>query len=214
MGDGPVVVIAPRHLTAVVALLVLTAIGALALVQHGGRHSAVQGSGIPATQTRSVGEFDGVELAGSNTVAITIGTPRRVVVRADTNLLSHVTTWVRGGRLIIGDTPGSFAAVTPMSVAVTVPSVSDLTLTGSGSISVAGGSTSTLDAVIAGSGNLRAGGLTARDVHAAISGSGSIVVTATHTLEATIAGSGTVMYAGHPLHVTTNVTGSGSVVPF
>jgi hypothetical protein len=45
-----------------------------------------------------------------------------------------------------------------------------------------------------------------------VTGSGRIVVTATRSLDASIPGSGTIVYLGHPAHVTTTVTGSGAVV--
>lgn len=192
----------------------LAAAGALVLSTHDGGHGTLQGSGIRATETRSVAAFAGVDLAGSTAVTVTVGGPQRVVVRADTNLLSHVTTRVEEGRLVIGNTPGSIATVTPMSVAVTVPSLTALTISGSGSISAAGGATRSLTVVVSGSGDLRAGGVTARAVRASISGFGRIVVTVTDRLDASIRGSGTVMYAGHPTHVRSSVTGSGSVVPF
>ena len=44
-----------------------------------------------------------------------------MVVKADDNLIDRVTTHVRSGRLVIGNTPGSFSTESPMSVEVGVP---------------------------------------------------------------------------------------------
>lgn len=204
-----------RYLTAALALLLLTVTGALVLVLHDGRHGGtLQGSGVPATQVRSVPAFNAVELSGSNNITVAIGGPRHVVVHADTNLLAHVTTAVRSGRLVVGNTPGSFATVTPMSVTVTVPSIVGLTISGSGTITADGGTAPYLAVSIAGSGTIHAVGVTARDVRAAISGSGEIDVTATRGIAAEIRGSGSIRYAGRPAHVTSSVKGSGSVIPF
>jgi Putative auto-transporter adhesin, head GIN domain len=55
----------------------------------------------------------------------------RAVVHADSNLINHVTTSVVAGTLVIGDT-GRFTARGPMSVDVSVPSLTALSLSGSG----------------------------------------------------------------------------------
>jgi hypothetical protein len=63
---------------------------------------------------------------------------RSVLVKADDNLLNRVTTDVKSGALVIGNTPGSLTAKSPMSVEVNVPSLNALALTGSGNIMVSG----------------------------------------------------------------------------
>ncbi len=190
------------------------------------------GSGHAASQTRSVGAFTGVELAGGNVVTISVGKPRSVVVRADDNLIGRITTAVHGGRLVIGNTSGSFASKAPTSVSVTTPSLDELVLSGSGTVEISGIRTAHLTLAIPGSGVVRASGtagrldvaipgsgtaqlapLVARAVHASVDGSGAIVVTATQSLDARVSGSGAISYAGNPSQVTTSVTGSGVVIP-
>jgi len=189
------------------------------------------GSGTAATQTRHVAAFTSVDLAGSNVVTIQAGGKQSVVVHADANLLSRVTTQVHAGVLVIG-TIGSFTTSSPMSVDVSVPSLKALTLSGSGNISAANIQAGTLTVTLSGSGVLRASGavgrldvslggsgdaqlqqLTARDVHAALSGSGRILVDATHSLQASVPGSGAIMYGGNPAYVTKDISGSGAIVP-
>ena len=96
------------------------------------------GSGVAATQARSVPPFTGVELAGDNNVTVQVGPRQSVIVHADTNLLRRVTTRVRAGRLVIGTTPGNLSAKSPMFVAVSVPSLDRLRLQGNGNIAVTG----------------------------------------------------------------------------
>ena len=217
-------------ITAVIAAVILAAAG-VALLVHGTRSSSsgIQGSGIAAAQARTVAGFSRLDLAGSNNVTVVVGAPQSVVVRADSNLISHVTTQVVGGTLVIGDT-GSFTTRAPMSVEVSVPSLTTLSLSGDGQISVTGISVPRLTVNISGSGLLSAAGtatrldvtlsgdgqaqlfqLTARDVHAVVSGSGLIQVTATTSLDAAVPGSGAIVYGGNPPQVTTSVTGSGTV---
>ena len=102
--------------------------------------SGLQGSGLAASQARAVAAFHGLNLAGANNVTVVVGRPQSVVVRADNNLLSHVTTQVTDGTLVIGNS-GNFSTRTPMSVDVSVPALTALALTGSGQITVTGIST-------------------------------------------------------------------------
>ena len=212
----------PILIAVLIAALAVAAI-AIALLVHGS-------PGVTATQTRTVASFTSLDLAASNNVTIIVGRPQSVVVHANSNLINHVTTDVVAGTLVIGHT-GSLTARGPMSVDVSVPSLTALSLSGSGQISATGISTPQLTMTISGSGLLSAAGtatrldvtingdgqaqlsqLIARDVHAVVSGSGLIQVTATTSLDAAIPGSGTIIYSGNPPQVTTSVTGSGTVI--
>ena len=182
------------------AVLVLAVIGVAVLVHSGGSSdNGIQGSGAAVSQARTVTGFTGLGLAGSNDVTVIVGAPQSVVVRADSNLINHVTTGVVAGTLVIGDT-GSFTARTPMSV----------TVSGSGLLYAAGTATR-LDVTLSGEGQAQLSGLTARDVHAVVTGSGLIQVTATTSLDAAVPGDGSITYAGNPPQVTTSVTGTGSI---
>jgi hypothetical protein len=192
--------------------------------------SDTEGSGVAATQTRDVPAFRSVELAGGNNIVIHVGGDRSVVVKADDNLLNRVTTKVQSGTLVIGNTSGSLTAKSPMSVEVTVPTLTALTLAGGGNIIVDGIKAESLTVTLSGSGNVTGSGtatslgvtldgsgnvwftrLAAHNVHAVLSGSGNIFVTATDSLDASVPGSGAISYAGNPQDVTKSVTGSGEI---
>jgi len=231
--DQPSQHLQPSLIVAVIAVLVLGAIGvALALRgDHSSSGSVIQGSGVEATQTRALPGFTSVNLAGDNEVNVVVGAPQSVVVNADTNLISHVTTRVAAGTLIIGET-GSFTSHAPMNVDVSVPSLTVLNLSGDGQISITGisapqltvtvpgsgllsvsGTVTRLDVTLAGAGMAELSQLSARDVHAVLTGSGLIKVAATSSLNASVPGSGLIMYTGNPAQVVTSVTGTGSVTP-
>ena len=216
--------------------LVLVALGVVLLVRHdvfqsSSGSSSAHGSGVAVTQTRSLASFTGIELAGSNVVSIRVGSKQSVVVHADDNLLRRVTTRVKAGTLVVGNTPGSFTTKSPMSVEISVPSLRALDLAGSGVISVSGiqtrsltarvsgsgvlvarGSAAQLDVAVSGSGDARLAALVARDVRAVVRGAGRILVTATESLDAAVPGTGAITYSGNPAHVTTSVTGVGAVI--
>jgi hypothetical protein len=217
----------------VLIALLLAGIVVLVLVDRSSYTSNSQdgtGSGVAATQARSLPPLTGVDLVGANNVVVRVGAPQSVIVHADRNLLGRVTTQVSSGSLVIGNTPGTLNARSPMFVAVSVPSLDALTVQGSGNITVTGinspsltvqlpgsgtihaaGTTARLEVTIAGSGTALLSRLIARDATASIDGSGSIVLTATHSLDASISGSGTILYKGNPAQVTKSVTGSGAI---
>jgi hypothetical protein len=192
--------------------------------------STLHGSGVAATQSRELGAFHAVDFAGSNMVTVRLGSKQTVTVRADDNLIDRVTTRVVAGTLVIANR-GSFTTESPMSVAVTVPSLKASTLSGSGIVNLenvkasqltvslsgsgvirASGTANRLDVRLGGSGDAQLGGLVARDAQATVNGSGRIVVNATNRLHAAVAGNGAIVYTGSPTLVTTDVTGSGAVV--
>ncbi|MGZ8717029.1 MAG: GIN domain-containing protein [Gaiellaceae bacterium] len=173
--------------------------------------------------------FDRFELAGDAGVTIHVGEDRSVVVSADDNLLGRVTTAVRHGTLVVG-TIGNYTAKTPMTVAVGVPTLDALVLSGDGLVNADGIDTARLAVLLSGDGALGAAGgagrlvvrrrgagaaqlqqLVARDVRATLSGDGQILVTATRSLHASVSGTGTIVYAGNPAHVTRSITGTGTI---
>jgi Putative auto-transporter adhesin, head GIN domain len=207
----------PGPLVAALAALALAAVGLLLLFRYdvlstSSGSDTVHGSGTAATESRTVAPFSSVVLAGSNIVTIHVGGKQSVVVHADDNLLSHVTTKVKDRRLVIGNTSGSFTTKSPMRVDVRMPTLDALTLAGSGVIR-ANGTTDRLEVTLAGSGDAQLSYLCAREVSAVVTGSGRILVTATESIDAVIAGSGAIVYGGNPARVTTSVTGSGAVMP-
>ena len=216
-------------------LFLLLGAGIAVVAQHdrwgdSSTSSGVQGSGIEATQTRSVPPFTSVDMAGTSRIDIRVGDAQKVVVHADDNLLDLVTTEVRHGRLVV-DNSGDFTTRTPMTVDVTVPELDALALSGSGIVTAEGvdaesldvrvpgvgvlvvsGTVDRLDAGLAGSGDVQLQDLIAREVTATVSGSGRLQVQATHSLDALVSGSGAIFYTGGPSSVSRDVTGTGAIV--
>jgi len=191
--------------------------------------SGVKGSGVPATQVRTLPAFTAVDLAGSNNVTVHVGDTQTVTVHGDDNLIGYVTTTVQDGTLAVGQNH-SFSTKSPMSVDVTVPALDAATLSGSGVVTVTGvaadhftvrapgsgvlvvtGTATTLDATLSGTGDVRLDGLAAHDATATVSGTGRLLVNASHSLDATVSGVGSIVYSGSPADVTKNVTGTGSI---
>lgn len=225
-----------RHLQVpltALAVVLLAAILAAVLgdrISSGPSGAAGTGSGVAATQARALPAFRTVDLAGDNNVIVRVGATQSVVVHADNNLLSRVTTRVRSGHLIIGTTPGNLKAKAPMFVTVSLPSIDAIRLQGDGNITAVGinsrslivalpgsgvihatGATTHLAVTIGGEGTALLGNLMAHNARVAISGDGSIMLTATRSVSASISGSGTILYGGSPAHVSKAITGSGTI---
>jgi hypothetical protein len=196
-----------------------------------GGSDTVKGSGIAASEPRSVSAFQAVDLDGTGDVSVVVGGPQRVVVRGDDNLVGRVRTKVAGGTLAIG-MHDPVKSNLRLGADVRVSSLTAVALTGAGTVTAAGvnapslkvvlagkgvirisGRVRRLDVTLAGAGNVLLEGLQARDVDARIAGAGTIAVTATDTLDASIAGTGTIVYAGNPAHVTRHVQGIGTIAP-
>ena len=213
----------------------LLAIGILTLacrLNFGGRQ-VVEGSGVHASQEREVQEFSAIELAGSAEFAVTVGEEQSVVVEADDNILPFIETNVRGHTLVVNTK--AFTTLNPnlpIRVNVTVKSLDEASLSGSGDITIQGiaaptfkielagsgnitaeGTADSLTVSLNGSGNVACGDLMARSVTASIDGSGNVTVYTSGRLDATVQGSGTVEYRGDPAEVNQSVPGSGSVAP-
>ena len=135
--------------------------------------TGLTGSGVAATQTRTLPAFTAVDLAGANNVTVHVGGTQAVTVHGDDNLVKYVTTTVQDGTLAIGQSR-SFSTKSPMSVEITVPALDAVTLSGAGVLYVDGvtadhfsvrapgsgvlsvtGTTTTLDATLSGSGDVR-----------------------------------------------------------
>ena len=123
------------------------------------------------TDSRPVAAFGSVDLAGSNNVVIRVGEKQSVQVYGDDNLIDRVTTNVDATMLVIGNKPGSYSTNSPMRVEVSVPSLSELTLSGSGTVLVSGVERPSFTVTISGSGVVRASGTT-EQLDATVSGSG------------------------------------------
>lgn len=150
----------------------------------------VSGDGNATSQPREVAAFSSIELETSADVVVKVGQPQRLVVVADSNLLQHVKTEVRGGKLLI-DMDGDVRPKTPLRVEVSIPELKDLEIDGSGDVTVEGAKGDS-NLSIDGSGDIRWTG-EAGELHVDIEGSGGVTL------------------AGSAAQLTIEVSGSGDV---
>jgi hypothetical protein len=136
----------------------------------------VRGSGDLVTESRSVNNFDRVDLSGSGEVVITQSGEESLTVETDDNIMQYVTTEVRDGTLYLGLDSQGIQSISPsqLKFTLTVKDLTGMKVSGSGGISAASLGTDRLDVKVSGSGDARVDSLTAEKVEVRISGDGGV----------------------------------------
>jgi hypothetical protein len=194
--------------------------------------SALAHADTTASQSRSVGAFHAVELAGTLEVDVTIGKPASVEVTGDADLLDKVVTTVKDGVLVIDthEMRNHKRRNIHLRAIVTTPDLAALSLSGTGAMKVTGvasdrlainlggtgeltisGSTGSLRVDLGGTGEVSAKQLVAKDVVIDLGGTGSARLHASRSLEARVSGTGSVHVVGHPTQIKKSVSGLGSI---
>lgn len=214
------------------AIATLTLIGFLFI---GCSKDRLTASGDKTTETRSPGEFTGINTSGSNTIYITYGTEFKVELRGSNNLIPYFKTSVTNKTLYLGYENASVQH-DDVEAYVTLPDFRKASLSGSGRMTIQGtfpasdelkvsisgsGSITAQDAFdteqvlvnISGSGKADLQQITSKKAEVDISGSGDARIKVQDKLKARISGSGKVYYNGSP-EVDADVSGSGKVIKF
>jgi hypothetical protein len=196
----------------------------------GNGENTIRGSGDLITETRSVTGFDEISVEGFGEVIVEVGPAESLTVEAEDNVIPYLITRVSGGTLKIGaEGDTSFRDVEQPVFRITMPELTGVSISGSGSVTATGIDTDSFDVSISGSGDVHPEGrvidlsvsisgsgefdgenLRSADAAVDISGSGSATVDAADTLDIEIGGSGNVTYLGDPA-ITQSIGGSGTV---
>ena len=190
----------------------------------------VTGSGVAASETRTVAGFNQIELSGVGEVIVEVGAEPSLVVEADDNLIPLLTSRVDNKTLVLGTQQNTMINTrSPIRFRVTVPNLEAALLSGSGDMAASGiksnsfrcevsgsgavtlsGVVGSLAAEITGSGTLHAGELKSEHAEVSTAGSGAATVWATQSLNVEISGSGSTQYFGTP-KVKRSISGSGAI---
>lgn len=175
----------------------------------------VHGSGHMITETRSIGYFDEITLAGSGDVIIKQGDEISLEIEAEDNLMRYLQSDVHGDTLILGERkifPGlSLWPTRPIKFYVTVIDIETITLSGSGNILANVLDSKDIDIHVLGSGDIHLNELEAKTLTVKITGSGDVKIEtlAANEVMATISGSGTCNLEGNTRDQSLRIIGSG-----
>ena len=186
------------------------------------------GSGTAGSDTRSVGNFDEIEIHGALETEVTVGGSPSVVVTGDDNLVPLIETNVVGDRLVVRPTE-SMSRKLPMTITISTAALTEIEVHGASqvdakgieadelTVELHGASTATLegdadelDAEIHGASKLMAQKLDADEVQLQASGASSAELGEPDAISAALSGASTVRYAGSP-NVTEKLSGSSSI---
>lgn len=189
-----------------------------------GSRDAKRETGAPAsagpvtTQSYDLTGFTGVEVAGPDDVTIRQGDSFSISARGRKETLDRLEIKLDGTKLVIGRKREGFSFSNhdddDLDIAITMPRLDALRLTGSGSIDADAADGDTVEAVVTGSGDLKVAKLTGKSAEITVSGSGDIEIGGgtVGSGELSVTGSGDIDADG--LVATTlevSVTGSGNV---
>ena len=179
-----------------------------------GSGAAASGSGT--TRNFQVAGFNGIDLRGSDDVDVRVGTGFSVRAEGASDQLDRLRIERDGDTLTIGRKNGAgfgWSKGAKVKVYVTLPRLTDASISGSGNMAVDRVNGGGFEGGIAGSGNLDIAAIEVDDAKFSIPGSGTVRASGgARALAVDIAGSGTVN--GTKLQArsaTINISGSGSV---
>ncbi len=178
-----------------------------------------------ASETRTVAAGTrGLEVDGPIDVTLAIGPTPSLVIEANDNLFSKITSETRDGVLHL-DMHGWTMGVTRLKARLVLPQAEAIRVSGVGKVEASGFAGGPLDIVVSGAGNVRLAGtadrlsvavtgvggvnaeaLAVQDASVTMSGAGDVKLQALRTLTVARSGIGSVIYRGTPQ---ISETGSG-----
>ncbi|HWV60772.1 MAG TPA: head GIN domain-containing protein [Sphingopyxis sp.] len=145
--------------------------------ERGGPPASV---GPITTQSFDLTGFTGVEVTGPDDVTVRRGDSFSIVARGRQETLDRLEIKIDGSQLSIGRKRDGFSFSNrdddDLDIAVTMPRLDKLRLTGSGSIDADSVDGDAVEAAVTGSGDLKIAKLTGKDAEIEVSGSGDIEI--------------------------------------
>lgn len=174
----------------------------------------VKGNGNLTTETRSTGDYDGVNVGGFFDVTLVKGKEGKVTIEGEENLLEYIITEVSRGVLKIKVEKGiNIKTTRKLTVTVPVESIESVSLGGSGNIkSETKLKSDSFEVNLGGSGNI-ALDIEANNIKSSIGGSGNIRLSGdADYMKSSIAGSGTIKaYELQVNEIKASIAGSGDI---
>ncbi|MFQ5492927.1 MAG: head GIN domain-containing protein [Candidatus Dojkabacteria bacterium] len=163
-------------LTVVLALMALCTVCGIASISI--FRSTLVGSGNVINQKREIGEFQAINLATTGEIILTQGSEPKLEIQGEDNILENIVTEVVDGTLTIKRRNTIFFNLIPTKPIVynlTVTTINELTVSGSGLITAPRLQSQSLDVNVSGSGSVTLD-LFASNLDIVINGSGSTEV--------------------------------------
>ncbi len=190
---------------------------------------SITGNGNVVTEVRNVNGFDGVDVGGIFQVDIMTGKDFNVQVDADENLINHIVTEVRDGKLYI-EVDHKIRSKKGLKVRITAPAINTVDTSGVAVVSLSGvksdalhirssgaskvsvfGESAELNVDISGATKVLAEGLSVTNAKIEASGASFAAVNVAGELNSDLSGASRVEYKGNPGSIVTKKSGASSV---
>ena len=174
--------------------------------------TVLRGHGGDVTRTRTVGNFDEIDMGGEFEVYLTQGEAKDIVLEGQENVLADIRTVTNNNKLKIDFRSHRVKITDPVRVYITTPNLKALSFSGSNTVrGLTDWKVNDLDLKTSGSGSINLTLIGADEVESSISGSGEIILGGEaneHNLD--ISGSGKLKAFELYTKVTNvNISGSG-----
>jgi hypothetical protein len=137
----------------------------------------ITGSGPVVEEDRDVKSVTGIELAMQGTLHISTGSTTSLRIEAQENLMQYIETEVRGGTLLIRNTPGyDLQNTRPIQYYLTVEKLDNIEVSSSGDIEVGNLKSNSLSIRSNSSGDIKIDGLDGSSLDVKISSSGEVEI--------------------------------------
>jgi len=152
-----------------------------------------EGSGVMTTEERSSGDFSEVVLSGIGNLYIVQGNENKIVIEAEENIISKITTTIKGDKLVIGVEKGfNIIPTKEINYYITIQEITGMQMLGAG--------------------NVQADEIVADKININLTGFGSMEITdlKATSLDVVISGAGDVTVSGVVEDQKVNITGAGN----
>jgi hypothetical protein len=164
-----------KRFVIVASILILSALACRMGGIPSNRRTTISGSGDRIEETRTVSGFTGVELATPGTLTIVVGEKEELRIEAEDNLIPHIETRVRSGKLTIETREGvNLRNTQPLRYYLTVKDLDTIVISSSGDIEVPDLEAEHFSVMVRSSGNLDMGNLAADTLTVKLSSSGDM----------------------------------------
>lgn len=172
----------------------------------------VIGTGEVVSETVQVSSFHTLRLVGIEYLTVNQGESQELILKAQQNVIDVLSHEVSNGVLTIDFPPKvTVSATKPVTVEVTHPELTRISLEGQGNFELDGEYTTQIELEFAGIGNMDGYNLYLSICNFILSGTGNCKVRVDSILNVTLSGYGNVLYKGDP-ELTTTITGVGQVI--
>lgn len=192
-------------------LVATTSLPSTAALAHDRWHSKLDDGRTLSRDWAATDRFEGVTLAGPDSVTVTRGDRWRIRASGSPEVLAELRFLVEDGDLTVGRRHSRRHIEGTARIEITAPAVQDVVVAGSGALSIDALNGSEPGATVAGSGTIDVRSVRARTLKATVAGSGDLHIAGrAETGKITVAGSGDM--DGRALHVeqaSVTIAGSG-----